>query len=100
MYIVIPLVYSTNNDNFNFEVTMALIDILRDKHGADFHPALLLAEVITDKEQDIKLRVDCSKTLMPYIESSKKAVEVHGDLKQDFGVLRVTLFEDDETDGE
>ena len=73
---------------------MALIDVLRKQHGEEFHPALLLSKVVADEDEDIKLRVDCAKSLMPYIESARKAVEVKGELKNDYGVLRVSLFEE------
>ncbi len=76
-------------------VTMALIDILQEKHGKDFHPALLLANVISDEDEDIKLRVDCAKNLLPYVEASKKSVEVRADIKSNVGLLRVSLFNED-----
>lgn len=82
---------------------MALIDTLQSKFGADWHPAMLLAAVVSGKDPDdheaasdydIKLRVDCAKTLMPYLEASRKAVEVRGEVDANFGVLRVSLFDD------
>lgn len=83
---------------------MALIDTLQNKFGEEFHPALLLAAVVAGKDPDndgenqdfeIKLRVDCAKTLMPFLESSRKAVEVRGEVDANFGVLRVSLFDED-----
>lgn len=86
---------------------MALIDILQDKFGKDFHPAILLGQVVANQdkegsecEYDIKLRVDCAKNLMPYLESARKAIEVKGEVHNDFGVLRVSLFNEEEDDNE
>lgn len=76
---------------------MGLIDILKDKHGPDYHPALLLARVSEDETADLKLRVDCAKTLMPYVESSLKSVEVRGQVDTNVGLLRISMFEDGQT---
>lgn len=72
---------------------MALIDVLQEKHGKDFHPALLLADVISDEKNDLKLRVDCAKTLMPYIESTLKSIEVRGQVDHTVGLLRVSMLD-------
>ena len=78
----------------------SLLELLRAKHGADFHPAILLADVVADTTQDLKLRVDCSKTLMPYIEATKKAVEVKGELNGNVGLLRVSMVTEEVTGGD
>lgn len=75
---------------------MALLDILREKHGPEYHPAILLAEVSEDTEADIKLRVDCAKTLMPYIESTLKSVEVRGQIDSNVGLLRISRFDQEQ----
>lgn len=75
---------------------MALLDILKDKFGADFHPAILLAQVVEDDAKDIKLRVDCAKSLMPYIEAARKAVEVKADISGEVGLLRVSMIHDED----
>lgn len=73
---------------------MALLETLQEKFGSDFHPAKLLAQVISDENEDIKLRVDCAKSLMPYVESQRKAVEVRANINSDTGLLRVSLFDE------
>lgn len=73
---------------------MALLDILRDQFGADFHPGILLAKVVADEEADLRLRVDCAKTLLPYTEASLKSVEIRGSLDSNIGLLRVSMFQD------
>lgn len=65
----------------------------------NWHPAMLLAEVATDEDEDIKLRVDCAKTLMPYIEASRKSIDVRANINSDTGLLRVSLFENNYIDG-
>lgn len=83
----------------------ALINKLQDKFGKEFHPAFLLAEVVANNsvdqnnepiDYDIKLRVDCAKTLMPYLEATKKSVEVKGQIDSNVGLLRVTMYESEE----
>lgn len=63
-----------------------------------FHPLVALAEISVDDGTDLKTRVDCLKTLAPYCEPQLKSIEIHGDIKHDFGVLRVIMDEDDEDD--
>lgn len=75
---------------------MSLIDVLQDKYGKEFHPALLLAEVVQDESKDIRLRVDCAKTLMPYIAPSLKAVQVRGHISHDTGLLRIEDYGTDD----
>ncbi len=75
---------------------MALIDTLKEKFGAEFHPAILLAEVVQNDNQEIKLRVDCAKSLMPYLEATRKAVELKGDINANVGLLRVSIRKDDD----
>ena len=68
---------------------MALIDTLQEKFGAEFHPAFLLAEVVQDETQDLRLRIDCAKVLIPYTTPSLKAVQVRGSIDHNLGLLRV-----------
>lgn len=72
---------------------MALLDTLQGKYGKDFHPAMLLAQVIEDASQDIKLRVDCAKSLMPYVEAAHKSIDLRANINSNVGLLRVR-FED------
>lgn len=67
-----------------------VLDILKKIHGPEYHPAILLAKVAANEKEDTKLRVDCSKTLMPYVAASLKSIEVKADIKDSTGLLRVT----------
>lgn len=71
---------------------MALLDVLKEKFGPEFHPGLLLGQVVADDSADLKLRVDCAKTLMPYVESTLKSVEIRGNIDTNVGLLRVAMF--------
>jgi hypothetical protein len=74
-----------------------VLKIIRKNYGADSHPALVLAEVAFDVKQDIELRMNASKALMPYCESQLKTIEVRGQIDHNVGLLRVNLFKPKET---
>jgi len=73
----------------------ALLKLIQDKYGADEHPILVMAEIAFDKDSDAKLRLDASKSIMPYIEAQKKAIEVKADINANVGLLRVSMIEDE-----
>lgn len=72
-----------------------LLDMIQESHPG-YHPVLSLADIATDLENDIKVRLDANKVILPYIEAQLKSVEIKGDGNNDFGVLRVILGEDNE----
>ena len=79
-----------------------LLTLIRAKH-ADFHPILVLADIATDtslRASDPAIVTNAAKAMLPFIEPSLKAIEVRGHVRQDFGVLRVALMEEQEGEGE
>lgn len=61
----------------------------------NYHPILGIAE-IANGEHEVKILLDANKAILPYVESQLKAIEVQGNIKNDFGVLRVVVEDDDE----
>lgn len=76
-----------------------LIDMIHDVHP-EYHPVLSLAEIATDMENDVRIRLDASKVILPYVEAQLKSIEIKGDGNPEFGVLRVILEEADKTEDE
>jgi hypothetical protein len=74
-----------------------LLEMIQDVHP-NYHPILSLAEIATDNDNDVKVRLDASKVILPYIEAQLKSIEIKGDGKSDYGVLRVILGESNEID--
>ena len=70
-----------------------LLTTLR-KHldNPNFHPAILLAEVSQDEDEDMNLRVNCAKTLLPYIEATHKSVEIKASVDHTIGLLKVNFL--------
>lgn len=66
-----------------------LLNLMQEKHPG-FHPALVLAEIACTSEDD-KMRMDASKSLMPYVSPQLKSMEVHGEVKHDHGQLKVSI---------
>lgn len=71
-----------------------LLNIIQDKYGKEKHPILVMAEIAFDEATDAKLRLDASKSIMPYIEAQRKAVEIKGDMNLNTGLLRVSMVDD------
>ncbi len=73
----------------------ALLKLIQDKYGVAEHPILVMAEIAFDTNEEPKLRLDASKSIMPYIEAQKKAVEVKAEVNGNVGLLRVSMVSDE-----
>ena len=71
-----------------------LLQLIQDKFGVDKHPILVMAEIAFSEDEDTKIRLDASKSIMPYIEAQKKAVEVKGDISGEIGLLRIATSDE------
>lgn len=67
-----------------------LLEMIQADHP-NYHPVLSLAEIATDIDNDVRVRLDANKAILPYVEAQLKSVEIKGDGNSDFGVLRVIL---------
>jgi hypothetical protein len=72
-----------------------LMELISGSHS-NFHPILVLADIASDTSEDSSVRVAAAKGMMPYLEPQLKAIEVRGNVRQDFGVLRVTMMSEDD----
>jgi hypothetical protein len=53
---------------------------------------MAIAEIANDKEQDVKVRLSCHQTIVKYVESELKSVEVKAEIVEERRVV-VSLFE-------
>lgn len=71
---------------------------LIQEHNPSFHPIMVLADIASDVNEDSNTRVSAAKGMLPYLEPQLKAIEIKGNMKNDFGVLRVTMMDEDDFD--
>lgn len=71
-----------------------VLQMIQRKHP-EYHPLLELAKIGLDEGTDVRLRVDCHKTIVRYCEPELKSVEVKGKIDGDFGMLRVVIDKGD-----
>jgi hypothetical protein len=79
-----------------------LLKLIQSKH-ADFHPILVLAEIAADASlriTDPAIVTNAAKAMLPFIEPSLKAIEVRGNVRNDFGILRVSMMDESAGEGE
>ena len=79
-----------------------LLKMIQEKH-VGFHPILVLADIASDsslKVSDPAIVTNAAKAMLPFIEPSLKAIEVKGHMKNDFGVLRVAMMDEQDGEGE
>lgn len=79
-----------------------LLKLIQAKH-ADFHPILVLADIAADsslQKTDPAIVTNAAKAMLPFIEPSLKAIEVRGNVRNDFGILRVSMMDESEGEGE
>lgn len=62
----------------------------------NFHPAIILSEAAKDTKVDMSIRIQAAKALMPYVAPQLKAIEISGNLKHDFGMLKVSMIGEDD----
>lgn len=77
--------------------TNKLLTLIQTKFGVDKHPILVMAEIAFNEDEDTKVRLDAAKSIMPYIEASKKSVEVKAQVDSRVGLLRVTVGDKEQT---
>jgi hypothetical protein len=76
-----------------------LLALVRQHVGRpDYHPILTLADIASNSSSDDNVRVNAAKGMLPFLEPQMKAIEIRGNLKHDFGVLKVSLMDDDDND--
>lgn len=68
-----------------------ILEMIQDKHPG-YHPLMAMADVANDKEVDVRLRVSCHQTIVKYVESELKSVEVKAEITEERRVI-VSLFE-------
>jgi len=66
-----------------------LLSLIQDKRP-NFHPAMILAE-IAEEAEDVQIRLNAAKALMPYCAPQLKSMEVYGEVKHDHGQLKVSI---------
>jgi hypothetical protein len=67
-----------------------LLDLIQDQHPG-YHPILSLAEIATDEDNDVKVRLDANKVILPYVEAQLKSIEIKPAEDSEFGVLRLVV---------
>ena len=87
-------------DNDNAENKNRLLNLIQ-QHNPAFHPIMVLADIASNPSEDSNTRVSAAKGMLPYLEPQLKAIEVRGNMKNEFGILRVSVmdeFEDSDDD--
>jgi len=82
-----------NNESKALRTEEKLLKLLQDKYKG-FHPAIILAELAQKVALDDNLRIQAAKALLPYVAPQLKSIEISGNIKHDFGLLRVSLDKD------
>jgi hypothetical protein len=72
----------------------AVLKMLQAKNG-EYHPLIELMNIGMDDKTDVRLKVDCHKTIAKYCEAELRSVEVKGAIDANLGVLRVSIDTDD-----
>lgn len=61
------------------------------EHRPGYHPLVSMLEMAHEHGIEDQVRFNCHKTIAEYLEPRLKSVEVKGNVKADFGTLRVTM---------
>ena len=68
-----------------------ILAMIQDHHPG-YHPLMAIAEIANDKDQDVRVRLSCHQTIVKYVESELKSVEVKAEITEERRVI-VSLFE-------
>lgn len=58
----------------------ALLGLLQERYGKDFHPIMEIAKIAHNEEADLSLKLNANKELAKYISPQLKQVEVKADI--------------------
>lgn len=78
-----------------------ILEMIQKKHPG-YHPLVSLAEIALEDDvngeplHDVKVRVDCHKVITKYVEPELRSIEIQGNVSADFGLLRVTILDDED----
>lgn len=68
-----------------------ILAMIQDRHPG-YHPLLSIAEIANDMDEDVRVRLSCHQTIVKYVESELKSVEVTAEIVEERRVI-VSLFE-------
>lgn len=68
-----------------------ILAMIQEKHP-EYHPLMAIAEIANDADQDVRVRLSCHQTIVKYVESELKSVEVKAEIVEERRVV-VSLFE-------
>ena len=74
-----------------------LLNLIQEHHPG-FHPALILADIAANSD-DVVVKLNAAKSLMPYVAPALKSMEVHGEVKHDHGQLHVSIKKEEDDNG-
>jgi len=81
----------------------SILDLIHKEHP-NYHPLVSLAEIALEQTEEggplheVKVRVDCHKTIARYVSPELKSVEMKADIDADFGALTVRIINETGTD--
>lgn len=58
----------------------ALLGMLQEVYGEDFHPIMEMAKIANDAEADLTLKLNAIKELAKYVSPQLRAIEHSGDV--------------------
>lgn len=68
-----------------------MLGLIRTKFPA-YHPILAIAEIAHDPATDLKMQLECHKTLIKYVTPELKSIEVKADISEHRRVI-VSMFD-------
>lgn len=60
------------------------------KRYPEYHPLMALAE-LAHEDVESRIKLQCHQTIAKYVESELRSIEFKGHVQHDFGLLRVTV---------
>lgn len=68
-----------------------LLGMLQEKYPG-YHPLISIAEIAHDEDVDLRTKLACHQTIVKYVESELKSVEVRAEIVEE-KLVRVSLFD-------
>jgi len=68
-----------------------MLGLIRTKFPG-YHPLIAIAEIAHHKDSDLRMQLECHKTLIKYVSPELKSVEVKADIKETRRVI-VSMFD-------
>lgn len=80
VYILLSICYNKMSWNkYHLVITMSRILDLLQEEEPNYHPLISILRISKDGEADLRLQLDCHRSIAKYVEAERKSIDIKSD---------------------